>query len=61
MNTTLAQEHHNIGFVRLWVQVVNQEYGEIDLFAYYHGGNFGITAHRAGVHAANVGKHAFFV
>ncbi|MPN40447.1 hypothetical protein SDC9_187984 [bioreactor metagenome] len=61
MDTALAQKHHNIGFVRLWIEVVNQEYGEIDLFAYHHGCNFGIAAHGAGVHAANVGKHALFV
>ena len=54
MNSTLAQQHLNIGFVRLRIQIVDQKYGKIDLLAYNHRRDLRVTAHRSRVHALDI-------
>jgi hypothetical protein len=55
VHAALAEQHLDIRFVRLRVQVVNQEDGQIDFFAYYHGRNLGVSAERAGMHPRDLG------
>lgn len=43
----LSQEHLDVGFVRLRVEVVDEKDGEVDLFSHDHGGDFGVPAHGA--------------
>ena len=54
----LAQEHLNVGFVRLRVEIVDEKDGKIDFFSHDHGGDFGVAAHRSGMHALDIARYA---
>lgn len=58
VDAALAQKHLYVGFVWLWVEVVDEEYGHVDFFADDHGGDLGVTAHGTGMHAGDVACHA---
>ena len=44
--TALPQKHLYVGFMRLWIEVVDKEDSQIHLMAHYHCGNFRISAQR---------------
>ena len=60
MDTALAKQHLDIGLVRLWVQVVDQEHGKIYFLSYYHCCNFGISTQRTGMHTGDIRRNTFF-
>jgi hypothetical protein len=51
MDAALSQKHLNISLMRLRIEVVYQEDGEVNFLAHNHSRNLGIAAHRTGVHA----------
>jgi hypothetical protein len=58
VDATLSEEHLNIGLMRLWVEIVDEEDGEADFLSDDHRGYFGVASKRAGVHTGNVSAHA---
>lgn len=53
VHTTLAEEHLDVRLMRLGIEVVNEEDGEVDLLANNHRSNLGITTEGTRMHAGN--------
>lgn len=58
MQTTLTQKHLNIGFMWLWIKVIDKKHGQVNLIAHHFGGNLGISTHRTGIHALDIGIYS---
>ena len=57
VKAALAQQHLYVGLMRLCVEIVDEEHGQIHLMAYYKSRYFRIAAHGAGVHALDIGAY----